>query len=119
MQYDESRSDDDDYESYQFSSDSESDSDDDDFEENMADSIASRATVGDIDGINVGEGEEIKITQPAIDDVEDDFFPNEEDRDDDHLSSHELGHVHASSGIRRWRRDGVVHEIDWALLKVS
>jgi hypothetical protein len=85
----------------------------------MADSIISRATMGDIDGIIPGEGEEIKITQPAIDDVDDDFFPNDEDRDDDHLSSHELGHVHASSGIRRWKRDGILHEIDWALLKLN
>ena len=85
----------------------------------MADSIVSRATMGDIDGIVPGEGEEIKITQPAIDDVDADFFPNEEDRDDDHLSSHELGHVHASSGIRRWKRDGILHEIDWALLKLN
>lgn len=79
----------------------------------------SRATTGDIDGILPGEGEEIRITQPALDDVDPDFFPNEEDRDDDHLSSHELGHVHASSGIRRWKRDGILHEIDWALLKLK
>jgi hypothetical protein len=84
----------------------------------LADSFVSHATMGDIDGIVPGEGEEIKITQPAIDDVDADFFPNEEDRDDDHLSSHELGHVHASSGIRRWKRDGILHEIDWALLKL-
>ncbi|KAF2492836.1 hypothetical protein BU16DRAFT_514066 [Lophium mytilinum] len=74
---------------------------------------------GDIDGINIGEGEEIVITQPAIDDVDDDFFPEPEDRDDDHISSHKLGHVHASSGIRRWNRGGIVHEIDWALLKLD
>lgn len=85
----------------------------------MAASDISRTTTGDIDGILLGEGEHIKITQPAIDDVEPDFFPNEEDRDDDHLSSHELGHVHASSGIRRWKRDGILHEIDWALLKLK
>ncbi|KAL1799603.1 hypothetical protein ACET3X_003640 [Alternaria dauci] len=98
--------------------DSELESDDDSAED-MADSTVSRATMGDIDGVNPGEGEEIKITQPAIDDVDADFFPNEEDRDDDHLSSHELGHVHASSGIRRWKRDGILHEIDWALLKLK
>jgi hypothetical protein len=74
--------------------------------------------VGDIDGIAPGEGAYIKITQPAIDDLDDDFFPNEEDRDDDHLSSHEFGHVYASSGIRRWRRNGILHEIDWALIKI-
>lgn len=74
---------------------------------------------GDIPGIEAGDGDEILITQPAIDDVEDDFFPCEEDRDEDHLDSHELGHVHASSGIRRWNRNGVVHEIDWSLLKLK
>lgn len=114
------KSDDDDYESFHLSSDSEFDSDDDSEEsEDLADSMMSRGTAGDIDGIEVGDGEEIKITQPAIDDVDADFFPNEEDKDDDHLSSHELGHVHASSGIRRWKKDGIVHEIDWALLKLN
>ncbi|PVI01540.1 hypothetical protein DM02DRAFT_591029 [Periconia macrospinosa] len=112
---------DDGYDSFNLSSDSEFDSDEesDDGEDDLADSYSSRATAGDIDGVEVGEGEEIRITQPAIDDVDDDFFPSEEDKDDDHLSSHELGHVHASSGIRRWKKDGIVHEIDWALLKIS
>jgi hypothetical protein len=111
----------DDRESFDFSSDSEYDSeeDSDDPSDDLLDSNISTATTGDIDGVDLGDGEEIRITQPAIDDVEDDFFPSEEDRDDDHLSSHELGHVHASSGIRRWKRDGVVHEIDWALLKLN
>ncbi|KAL1606242.1 hypothetical protein SLS60_003644 [Paraconiothyrium brasiliense] len=113
------KTDDEDYDSFDLS-DSEFDSDEEsDSEDVDADSMTSRGTVGDIDGIEVGEGEEIKITQPAIDDVEDDFFPNEEDRDEDHLDSHELGHVHASSGIRRWKKDGIVHEIDWALLKLN
>ncbi|GME45550.1 hypothetical protein GTA08_BOTSDO12353 [Neofusicoccum parvum] len=74
---------------------------------------------GDVPGIEAGDGEEILITQPAIDDVDDDFFPCEEDRDEDHIDSHELGHVHASSGIRRWNRNGVIHEIDWSLLKLK
>jgi hypothetical protein len=115
------KSEDDGYESFNLSSDSEFDSEDESDEDAdaLADSSISRATTGDIDGIAVGNGEEIRITQPAIDDVEDDFFPCEEDRDDDHLSSHELGHVHASSGIRRLNKDGIVHEIDWALLKIS
>lgn len=113
------KTDDEDYDSFDLSG-SEFDSDEESESENAdADSLASRVTIGDIDGIDVGDGEEIKITQPAIDDVDDDFFPNEEDRDEDHLDSHELGHVHASSGIRRWKKDGVVHEIDWALLKLN
>ena len=113
-------SDDDDVESFDLS-DSEFDSDNDyvsDYNP-MMDSTVSRRTTGDISGIEPGEGEDIKITQPAIDDVDEDFFPNEEDRNEDHLSSHELGHVHASSGIRRWKRDGILHEIDWALLKLN
>ncbi|KAF2114018.1 hypothetical protein BDV96DRAFT_522625 [Lophiotrema nucula] len=110
--------DEDDDEMFDLSDDSEFDSDEESDEE-LADSMTSRGTVGDIEGVPLGEGDEIKITQPAIDDVDEDFFPSEEDRDDDHLSSHELGYVHASSGIRRWKRDGIVHEIDWALLKLN
>lgn len=112
--------DEEDYGSFDLSSDSEFDSEEetDNDDEDTA-SIASRGTIGDIDGIDVGDGEEIRITQPAIDDVDDDFFPSEEDRDEDHLDSHELGYVHASSGIRRWKKDGIVHEIDWALLKLN
>ncbi|KAL5118668.1 hypothetical protein ACEQ8H_003345 [Pleosporales sp. CAS-2024a] len=100
-------------------SDSEFDSDEESVPELMSDSTSSHATTGDIDGIEPGSRQDIKITQPAIDDVEDDFFPNAVDRDEDHLLSHELGHVHASSGIRRWKRAGIVHEIDWALLKLN
>ncbi|KAF2847407.1 hypothetical protein T440DRAFT_403602 [Plenodomus tracheiphilus IPT5] len=107
-----------DTESFHFSA-SDVDSDEESDQEAMADSTLSRATTGDINGIGPGEGEDIRITQPAIDDVDSDFFPNAEDRDDDHLSSHELGHVHASSGIRRWKRNGILHEIDWALLKLK
>ncbi|KAH7113305.1 hypothetical protein B0J11DRAFT_572774 [Dendryphion nanum] len=116
-----SKSDNEDQESFHLSSDDDYDSDEEGESEDddLDSSITSTATIGDIDGIPLGEGEEIKITQPAIDDVEPDFFPAEEDRDDDHLASHELGHVHASSGIRRWKRDGIVHEIDWALLKLN
>ncbi|KAJ4341161.1 hypothetical protein N0V87_001899 [Didymella glomerata] len=110
--------DEDEAESFNFS-DSEFNSEDDSDQEAMTDSTMSRVTVGDIEGVEIGEGEEIKVTQPAIDDVDEDFFPNEEDKDEDHLDSHELGHVHASSGIRRWKRDGILHEIDWALLKLN
>lgn len=116
------KTDDEEYDSFDLSSDSEFDYDEEEGSESEdvdANSVTSRGTIGDIDGIEVGEGEDIKITQPAIDDVDDDFFPSEEDRDEDHLDSHELGHVHASSGIRRWRKNGIVHEIDWALLKLN
>ncbi|MCJ1481713.1 hypothetical protein MMC06_001872 [Schaereria dolodes] len=76
------------------------------------------AVLGDTLGIDVGKGEHLLITQPAIDDVGENFFPTDEDKDEEHLSSHTLGHVHASSGIRRSRREELVHEIDWALMKV-
>ncbi|KAF2821596.1 hypothetical protein CC86DRAFT_458774 [Ophiobolus disseminans] len=74
---------------------------------------------GDVPGIPVGEGNGIIITQPAIDDVDEDSFPNDEDRDEDHTLFHTYGHVHASSGIRRWKRNGITHEIDWALIKIE
>jgi hypothetical protein len=96
-----------------------SDSDEEEGKRDDKDASGSNREVGDLPGIHPGEGEHIKITQPAIDDVDEDFFPDAEDRDDDHLSSHEYGHIFASSGIRRWRRDGIVHEIDWALIKVN
>ncbi|KAL8829128.1 MAG: hypothetical protein Q9191_002179 [Dirinaria sp. TL-2023a] len=75
--------------------------------------------MGDTDGIEPGNGCELFVTQPAIDDVDEGFFPSEEDMDEEHLSSHGFGHVHASSGIKRWRRGGVSHEVDWALIEVE
>lgn len=74
--------------------------------------------LGDTAGVQVGCGEDLIVTQPAFDDVNRDFFPSEEDIDDDHLSSHALGHIHASSGIKRARRDHIIHEVDWALIKI-
>ncbi|KAF2468962.1 uncharacterized protein BDR25DRAFT_54431 [Lindgomyces ingoldianus] len=82
-------------------------------------SVNSTRTAGDIEGVVQGEGRDIIITQPAIDDVAEDFFPNEDDKDGDHLDAHELGYIHASSGTRRWKRKGIVHEIDWALIKIK
>lgn len=90
-----------------------------DFDVDALDSDLEDEHHGDVEGIDPGDGEDILITQPAIDDVDNDFFPEPEDRDEDHLSSHALGHVHASSGIRRWKRQGVKHEIDWALFKLN
>ncbi|MCJ1253027.1 hypothetical protein MMC24_000834 [Lignoscripta atroalba] len=75
-------------------------------------------TLGDTLGVDAGQGRELIITQPAIDDVGQTFFPIDEDRDEEHLSSHTLGHIYASSGIKRSRKEGLVHEIDWALIKV-
>ncbi|MCJ1290540.1 hypothetical protein MMC34_002079 [Xylographa carneopallida] len=75
--------------------------------------------LGDTAGVLVGSGHDLVVTQPAIDDVDQAFFPSDDDRDEDHLCSHTLGHVHASSGIRRSRRDDLIHEIDWALIKIT
>lgn len=72
---------------------------------------------GDIRGIPQGCGEEYLITQPAIDDVAEDFYPFPETRDEDHVDSCQLGEVYASSGIRRRIEDGITHEIDWALFE--
>ena len=72
---------------------------------------------GDIEGIPQGCGEGYLITQPAIDDVDVEFYPIEEERDQDHLDSCKLGEVYASSGIRRRVQDDIVHEIDWALFE--
>ncbi|KAE8413157.1 hypothetical protein BDV36DRAFT_269234 [Aspergillus pseudocaelatus] len=77
------------------------------------------ASVGDTAGIDPGDEPPLFVTQPAIDDVHEDFFPCPEDRDDEHLASHSLGFVHASSGVRRWTRKGIKHEIDWALIKIN
>ena len=93
-----------------------SDSDSDQGNDEDSDDLRS---IGDTDGVDpYDDNDEIPVTQPAIDDVDDDFFPNLEDKDDDHLSSHSLGYVHASSGIRRRFHGGLKHEIDWALLKI-
>ena len=75
--------------------------------------------MGDTDGIEPGHSCELIVTQPAIDDVDEGFFPNEDDMDDEHLSSHSLGYIHASSGIKRSRRGAISHEVDWALIKMK
>ncbi|KAL1861020.1 hypothetical protein Plec18167_003697 [Paecilomyces lecythidis] len=76
------------------------------------------ASIGDTAGVEPGEEPQLIVTQPAIDDIHEDFFPCPEDRDDEHLASHSLGYVHASSGVKRWTRKGMKHEIDWALIKI-
>ncbi|RAH70462.1 uncharacterized protein BO66DRAFT_373526 [Aspergillus aculeatinus CBS 121060] len=77
------------------------------------------ASVGDTSGVEPGDEPLLFVTQPAIDDVDENFFPSLEDRDDEHLASHSFGFVHASSGVRRWTRKGLRHEIDWALIKIN
>ncbi len=74
--------------------------------------------MGDLPGTMPGDGEHIIVTQPALDDVDDKFFPDEDEMSDDHLVSHGLGNIHASSGLRRLTYGSVAHEIDWALFKI-
>jgi hypothetical protein len=77
------------------------------------------ASVGDTSGIEPGEDDQLIVTQPAIDDVDDEYFPHKDEKDEEHLTSHSLGYVHASSGVRRWMRDGIKHEVDWALIRID
>lgn len=94
-------------------------SDDEFDEDDDFDAEDDAASIGDTAGVEPGDEPPLIVTQPALDDVHEDFFPSLEDRDDEHLASHTLGHVHASSGLRRWRRSGVKHEIDWALIRLD
>lgn len=73
---------------------------------------------GDIPGIEPGCGDGYIISQPALDDVDEEFYAGPDTQDEEHLDSFGLGEVFASSGIRR-RNDerGLVHEIDWALFE--
>ncbi|KAI2617213.1 hypothetical protein GGS26DRAFT_596536 [Hypomontagnella submonticulosa] len=70
---------------------------------------------GDIPGVEPGCGDGYIVTQPALDDVPEGFYPSEETMDEDHIDTYRLGEVYASSGIRRRSENGLVHEIDWAL----
>ncbi|KAI0128289.1 hypothetical protein BJ170DRAFT_594147 [Xylariales sp. AK1849] len=73
---------------------------------------------GDIPGIEPGCGDGYIITQPALDDVADGFYPSDDTQNEDHLQTCRLGEVYASSGIRRRHEpNGHVHEIDWALFE--
>ncbi|KAJ6790129.1 hypothetical protein PWT90_05303 [Aphanocladium album] len=72
---------------------------------------------GDIPGIEPGCGDGYVVTQPALDDVEEGFYPCAETEDEDHLDTFSLGEVYASSGIRRRRDNGLIHEVDWALFE--
>lgn len=95
------------------------DSDDDDGSSSSSDDVDDAASIGDKVGIAPYTDDDFCVTQPAIDDVDDDFFPSEEDRDDDHLASHSFGYVFATSGIRRVKRGEIKHEVDWALIRVN
>jgi len=95
----------------------------DDSESDTSDSEVEDEDVGDTEGISPSlRNRHLTVTQPALSDVPSDFFPVLEDRDEDHIDSHSLGHVHASSGLRRITH--TLHskpaklEIDWALIKL-
>ncbi|KAL6241371.1 hypothetical protein RBB50_011635 [Rhinocladiella similis] len=94
-------------------------SDRDDASSSSSDDIDDAASIGDKVGIAPYGDDDFCVTQPAIDDVDDDFFPSEEDRDEDHLASHTFGYVFASSGIRRVVRGEMKHEVDWALIRIQ
>ncbi|KAL9098758.1 MAG: hypothetical protein Q9163_005640 [Psora crenata] len=76
--------------------------------------------MGDTLGTLPGKGRDQVITQPALDDVDPAFFPNEDDMSDEHLSSHGLGYIHASSGLKKVRHGSsrTPYEVDWSLFKV-
>jgi hypothetical protein len=74
---------------------------------------------GDIPGIEPGCGDGYIVTQPALDDVEDGFYPDPETQDEDHIDTYSVGEVYASSGIRRKQALGLVHEVDWALFEFA
>ena len=100
-------------------------SNDDDFDpsildQDFGDEDDDLFTMGDTLGTPPGEGRDKVVTQPALDDVDPAFFPNEDDKSDEHLSSHGLGYIHASSGKKQVRHgtSNIAHEVDWALFKV-
>ncbi|KAI0444973.1 hypothetical protein F4803DRAFT_572103 [Xylaria telfairii] len=72
---------------------------------------------GDIPGIEPGCGDGYIVTQPALDDVPEGFYPSPETENEDHIDTYGVGEVYASSGIRRRTDNNLVHEIDWALFE--
>lgn len=84
-------------------------------DEDLTSSSSDFLEPGDKEGIPVDCGDGYYITQPAIDDVADQFFSSPDERDEEHIECHGLGEMYASSGIRRTSANGQAHEIDWAL----
>ncbi|KAI0201345.1 hypothetical protein F4808DRAFT_424877 [Astrocystis sublimbata] len=72
---------------------------------------------GDIPGVEPGCGDGYIVTQPALDDVPEGFYPSPETEDEDHIDTYGVGEIYASSGIRRRTENNLVHEIDWALFE--
>jgi hypothetical protein len=81
-------------------------------------STSSTEEPGDIEGIAPEDAGNYFITQPAIDDVPETQLPsNASDRE--YLASFILGNLYSSSGLRRREKDGLMHEIDWALFQFN
>ncbi|KAI3336289.1 hypothetical protein HD806DRAFT_517554 [Xylariaceae sp. AK1471] len=57
------------------------------------------------------------VTQPALDDVPEGFYPSSDTENEDHIDTYRVGEVYASSGIRRRTENDLIHEIDWALFE--
>ncbi|KAI1324039.1 hypothetical protein F5Y16DRAFT_402797 [Xylariaceae sp. FL0255] len=89
----------------------------DDEEEEEDDEYEQFDEAGDIPGIEPGCGDGYIITQPALDDVPEGFYPSSDTENEDHLDTCSVGEIYASSGIRRRTEHGLVHEIDWALFE--
>ncbi|KAF4439174.1 hypothetical protein F53441_12649 [Fusarium austroafricanum] len=109
--YELSDTEDEDYSDSDITSDYEDDEDEEEDEEYNE--------PGDIPGIEPGCGDGYIVTQPALDDVEEGFYPDPETQDEDHLDTYSVGEVYASSGIRRKQALGLVHEVDWALFEFA
>ncbi|PNS17967.1 Hybrid signal transduction histidine kinase K [Sphaceloma murrayae] len=67
---------------------------------------------------------EWRITQPGLLDAQQTGWhlldQDQIDTDEDHLASFELGRLHSSSGLRRYRdSSGYLHEIDWSLFTIK
>jgi len=87
-----------------------------------SDEEAETGSVGDTQSISADrfDDEDFCVTQPAFDDVPENFFSDEpEYRDEEHLLSHSFGLVHASSGLKRIIRNSMKHEVDWALIRIN
>ena len=74
--------------------------------------------MSDFPGKDVANGENIIVTQPALDDVDPKYFPGQDEMGDDYRVIHGLRTIHASSGLRRTTYDEVQHEVGWALFKM-
>jgi len=83
---------------------------------------AETGSIGDTPGVSADrwDDEDYCITQPAWEDVPENFFSDDpEYRDEEHLLSHSFGLVHASSGLKRVTKLNMKHEVDWALIRIN